>query len=67
MITFRFVNGSVITVRNSGTEPKVKYYVECQSKDNPDQAKAALKKLSDALINLWLRPNHYELIAPQGK
>jgi hypothetical protein len=29
MITFRFVNGTTTTLRTSGTEPKLKYYVEC--------------------------------------
>lgn len=28
MITFSFKNGAVITLRTSGTEPKVKYYAE---------------------------------------
>ena len=28
MITFTLENGCVVTVRNSGTEPKVKFYVE---------------------------------------
>ena len=28
MITFRFSNGIVATLRTSGTEPKIKYYVE---------------------------------------
>lgn len=28
MITFEFNNGLVITIRTSGTEPKIKYYSE---------------------------------------
>ena len=28
MITFTFENGLVITLRTSGTEPKIKYYSE---------------------------------------
>lgn len=28
MITFTFENGAVITLRTSGTEPKIKYYAE---------------------------------------
>lgn len=28
MITFTFSNGGVATVRTSGTEPKIKYYIE---------------------------------------
>ena len=34
MITFKFSNGIVATLRSSGTEPKLKYYVEyCASKE----------------------------------
>ena len=34
MITFQFSNGIVATLRSSGTEPKIKYYVEyCASKE----------------------------------
>lgn len=28
MITFEFVNGACLTLRTSGTEPKIKYYLE---------------------------------------
>lgn len=28
MITFYFANGLVVTLRTSGTEPKIKYYTE---------------------------------------
>jgi len=37
MITFWLENGVVITLRTSGTEPKLKYYTEfCASPDNED-------------------------------
>lgn len=32
MITFSFENGAVITLRTSGTEPKIKYYAEMCAK-----------------------------------
>lgn len=32
MITFTFENGVVITLRTSGTEPKIKYYSEMCAK-----------------------------------
>ncbi|CAL1538749.1 unnamed protein product, partial [Lymnaea stagnalis] len=34
MITFKFVNGCVATLRTSGTEPKIKYYAE--HRPNPE-------------------------------
>lgn len=32
MITFSFDNGAVVTLRTSGTEPKIKYYAEMCAK-----------------------------------
>ncbi|VDP52289.1 unnamed protein product [Schistosoma margrebowiei] len=32
MITFDFSNGVTLTLRTSGTEPKIKYYSELRSK-----------------------------------
>lgn len=32
MITFSFNNGAVVTLRTSGTEPKIKYYAEMCAK-----------------------------------
>lgn len=32
MITFSFSNGVVLTLRTSGTEPKIKYYAEMCAK-----------------------------------
>lgn len=34
MLTLYFENGSVITFRTSGTEPKIKYYSEIIAKPN---------------------------------
>ena len=31
MVTFTLANGSVTTLRASGTEPKVKYYIELKT------------------------------------
>lgn len=31
MITFKFDNGLVLTLRTSGTEPKIKYYSELRA------------------------------------
>jgi phosphomannomutase len=34
MITFYFDNGCKITIRASGTEPKIKWYSEIRKKNN---------------------------------
>ena len=34
MITFSFTNNSVLTLRTSGTEPKIKYYSEICAQSN---------------------------------
>uniref|UniRef100_G3MPT2 Phosphoglucomutase-2 n=1 Tax=Amblyomma maculatum TaxID=34609 RepID=G3MPT2_AMBMU len=47
MITFYFENGCVITIRTSGTEPKIKYYSELYSKPGADRK--SWKKLEDEL------------------
>lgn len=33
MITYEFENGACLTLRTSGTEPKIKYYLEVTHKD----------------------------------
>jgi phosphomannomutase len=46
MITFEFENGCMLTIRGSGTEPKIKYYAEIS---DPDPAKA--KEILEDMIN----------------
>merc|ERR1712215_26637 len=47
MITFWLDNGVVITLRTSGTEPKIKYYTEfCASPENDDWS-AVEEELAD--------------------
>ena len=36
MITFTLENGSVVTLRGSGTEPKLKYYMELKTEPGKD-------------------------------
>nr|XP_050040092.1 phosphopentomutase-like [Dermacentor andersoni] len=50
MITFYLDNGCVITVRTSGTEPKIKYYSELCSKPGTDRK--SWKKLEDELSHI---------------
>merc|ERR1711972_1283296 len=53
MITFYF-GDAVATIRNSGTEPKIKYYVETKGA-TMDDAKANCEKLAAALIENFLQ------------
>lgn len=49
MITFTFSNGIVLTLRMSGTEPKLKYYTEI-SAPNPVDAKNELDKFVEDAV-----------------
>ena len=70
MITYFFdeVN-AIATLRGSGTEPKLKYYVEMNnggdaSKDR-DSIKAELDALLEAIIDQLLQPSHNGLEKPK--
>ena len=43
MITFYFDNGCVLTIRTSGTEPKIKWYSEIRQLDMTKYAHFKLK------------------------
>jgi phosphomannomutase len=63
MITYTFENGCVATLRGSGTEPKLKYYVEMSG---PDEA-AVLRthqSITEALVTDFLRAKENGLVAP---
>ncbi|VDN02032.1 unnamed protein product [Thelazia callipaeda] len=68
MITFSLSNGSWTTIRASGTEPKIKYYIEFKSlggkteKDLVDM-KNELSKLEQAVVDNLLEPKVNGLIA----
>lgn len=61
MITFWFENGAVLTLRNSGTEPKLKYYLETYNENSPDEADLILKDMVDKLIKLFIEPERHDL------
>lgn len=70
MITFWFDNGAWLTVRDSGTEPKLKYYSELSGVTHPDnlsrpQLEAELDTLVDAALELFLQPEANGFIRPQ--
>lgn len=60
MISCELEGNVNFTVRGSGTEPKVKCYLEC-SAGNAEDAKAAATAVLDDLIREWFRPEHYGL------
>jgi phosphomannomutase len=78
MITFYFDNGSEITIRASGTEPKIKWYSEIRKKkankqtseENPmiddeqfrQQIKQELDKLVEEVVEQFLQPKLNGLI-----
>jgi phosphomannomutase len=61
MVTLSFANGTVVTVRGSGTEPKLKYYSEMVG---PNASQEELKELVDAVIAELLKPEERNLLPP---
>jgi len=55
MITYRFANGATSTLRASGTEPKIKYYVECNDPD-PVASRVLTDRMTEAIIRELLQP-----------
>nr|XP_053651327.1 phosphopentomutase-like [Cherax quadricarinatus] len=59
MITFSFSNGCVLTLRTSGTEPKIKYYSEmCAKPEQEDWAalEAELGELVETVVQELMQP-----------
>uniref|UniRef100_F1KTP4 Phosphoglucomutase-2 n=1 Tax=Ascaris suum TaxID=6253 RepID=F1KTP4_ASCSU len=68
MITFTLASGSLATVRASGTEPKVKYYIELKTapgKEEKDLTDVVmeLSKLEEVVVASLLEPDINGLIA----
>uniref|UniRef100_A0A1B0FP80 Alpha-D-phosphohexomutase C-terminal domain-containing protein n=1 Tax=Glossina morsitans morsitans TaxID=37546 RepID=A0A1B0FP80_GLOMM len=56
---FQFENGLVITLRTSGTEPKIKYYAElCAKPEEKDLGKlrTILDRMVEAIVEEFLQP-----------
>ena len=65
MITCTVAGRWRITMRASGTEPKIKLYVEATGADMRD-ASAAAKYMQDLLIEQWFEPEKWGLKLPPG-
>ncbi|XP_063702297.1 phosphopentomutase [Culicoides brevitarsis] len=64
MIIFTFENGVVITLRTSGTEPKIKYYAEMCAKPGDSNFGALRETLDDVIscvCNEFLQPTENNL------
>jgi phosphoglucomutase len=55
MITCELDDGAVFTIRGSGTEPKIKLYIECQGKSSVEAKEGANQILGD-LLREWFKP-----------
>jgi len=55
MITCELDNGAVFTVRGSGTEPKIKLYIECQGTSSVE-AKSGANAIFMDLLREWFKP-----------
>lgn len=64
MITFTFENGCVATLRGSGTEPKLKYYVELGG-PSPTEVRSQLNEIVQAIIDQLLEPEVNGLEKPK--
>ena len=65
MVTFTLENGSIATLRASGTEPKIKYYIELITEPGKEDVGEVLKELNQLehdVVETLLQPQKYHLI-----
>ena len=64
MVMFEFDNGVTVTLRTSGTEPKIKFYTEIagQPGQQREELEPLLRTFVDALVNEMLQPDVHGLI-----
>ncbi|KAF2005917.1 hypothetical protein P154DRAFT_518162 [Amniculicola lignicola CBS 123094] len=60
MITCELEGGARFTVRGSGTEPKIKMYIECVGKSS-EEAKKGANEIQSDLLKEWFKPEEYGL------
>jgi len=68
MITFTLDNGSLATLRASGTEPKIKYYIELRTEPGKQasdlgEVMVELNQLEKDVIETLLEPESNGLVA----
>lgn len=63
MVTIFFKNGATVTIRTSGTEPKLKYYCE-MSGSSSAIAKAELSKVVQSVVANVIKPSEFNLVTP---
>jgi len=66
MVTFTLENGSIATLRASGTEPKIKYYIELITEPGKEDVGEVLKELNQLehdVVETLLQPQQYNLIS----
>ena len=58
MLTIRFENGCIAQFRGSGTEPKLKYYIELQGRPGKcrDEVAEELSTMSNVILQILLQP-----------
>ena len=61
MITIFFENGAVVTIRASGTEPKVKFYSELSSRESVSQAKRELDEIVAIIKRDFYQPDKFPI------
>jgi len=69
MVTVKFAIGAVATIRTSGTEPKVKFYIEHHGAfAEKDKVAKELQEVSEAIIEHLIKPKKHGLLdRPTGK
>jgi phosphoglucomutase len=63
MITCETESSVRLTIRSSGTEPKIKIYLECHS-NHHDTARKIVAEVHKAIVDEWLKPEENNLKAP---